>query len=346
MSSSIAPDPRVSSVVYPYQPFHTPQYVVIIDCLLLATIIITGIFGNLLIFITILTDKRLLNQSNMLVMNIAFADILVMAFILPVVIGNVITNGSVLGQAACTFASCVVVVTCAVSIVSMASISINRYIFICRHHIYNTYFSRKNTVWLIVTMWTFWILVVGVTAIWQPHYYNPDSWICIFDHQTNLFFTAFLMGFGIGVPAVITFVCYYKIWCKVADSQRAMRQHTQVATIGKSPTPTAADTKKQARKRRENRATAALFVAFMCFLVFWGPYGVAAVIYYFQRLPQYTIKYLSWLGMSNSCVNSIVYGAMNKNFRDGYVRILSCGRKRSVLNGNVVGAQSASNTDA
>ncbi|KAI8505079.1 hypothetical protein Bbelb_171880 [Branchiostoma belcheri] len=85
------------------------------------------------------------------------------------------------------------------------------------------------------------------------------------------------------------------------------------------------------RQRKEEAAlTRSLLVVILVFMVCWSPYAITTMgqVIGSMYVPR-AVKVVSLvLGYFNSCCNPLVYGLMNKRFRDGFARLfrLNCGR--------------------
>jgi hypothetical protein len=62
---------------------------ILLGCLLFSLSIFT-IFGNLLVFYAIRTEKRLRTVSNLFILSLAFADLIVGLFVMPLSAANII----------------------------------------------------------------------------------------------------------------------------------------------------------------------------------------------------------------------------------------------------------------
>ena len=62
---------------------------ILLGCLLFSLSIFT-VFGNLLVFYAIRTEKRLRTVSNLFILSLAFADLIVGLFVMPLSAANII----------------------------------------------------------------------------------------------------------------------------------------------------------------------------------------------------------------------------------------------------------------
>ena len=86
-------------------------------------------------------------------------------------------------------------------------------------------------------------------------------------------------------------------------------------------------------RSHDRRLLRSVFVIVVVFLVMWSPYSVIFIFDRYATWPRtlYVVSIL--MAHLNSSINSIIYGATNKNFREAYSRILcaafTCGLRRS-----------------
>jgi hypothetical protein len=85
------------------------------------------------------------------------------------------------------------------------------------------------------------------------------------------------------------------------------------------------------------------FAIFVAYLIFYLPFGISTTIGFISGID---ISWLStfgmYLGFANSCINSILYGAMNRNIRHAYFKSLCCLNKNKHVRMHI--ANTASST--
>ena len=85
---------------------------------------------------------------------------------------------------------------------------------------------------------------------------------------------------------------------------------------------------------KEFRLAKTLFVIFTVFCICWSPYALLCLIDPNDQVDKLVYVVTVQMAHSSSCLNSILYAAMNKSFRDGYVLFLSkifrCFRKENI----------------
>jgi len=93
------------------------------------------------------------------------------------------TEGTVLGeerlmagrQWLCTTAASVCIISCIVSLLSIAAIAVNRYVYVCRHNAYDSVFSRRHTVVAVASTWLFGVAVDSPNHVgWSSHWFDAQ----------------------------------------------------------------------------------------------------------------------------------------------------------------------------
>uniref|UniRef100_A0A2C9LHV0 G-protein coupled receptors family 1 profile domain-containing protein n=1 Tax=Biomphalaria glabrata TaxID=6526 RepID=A0A2C9LHV0_BIOGL len=84
-----------------------------------------------------------------------------------------------------------------------------------------------------------------------------------------------------------------------------------------------------------------LFVVFVCFAVLMTPYMMACLLDTSNQWPSVVHLTCTYTSFTNTCINWVVYGVMNKNFKRAYKKLFCCkfGKSRKTA------AASASRTD-
>jgi hypothetical protein len=126
-------------------------------------------------------------------------------------------------------------------------------------------------------------------------------------------------------PLAIVFFCYLRIFLFVRKCKKDLLD-IQRGDFGKSP-------KTLPWVNEDFRLIKTLFLVFVVFLICWSPYAFINIGDFDDEYPKIAYVIAIQMAHGSSSLNSILYAATNKRFRDGYRRFL-CGyvcRKRPVL---------------
>ena len=78
--------------------------------------------------------------------------------------------------------------------------------------------------------------------------------------------------------------------------------------------------RKERRRAEEFQLAVSLMVVVVVFVLCWFPFCVSMFLSVFapQHLPRAADMFTLLLGYSNSCINPVIYGAMNKRVKEAY----------------------------
>ena len=106
----------------------TTEAIVLLS-LLFIVIGLVGLLGNCLVIIVILLDRKMRQSvTNIFIMNLAVADLLIMLFGVPEILQFMLNRGWLLGPALCKLNRYILVVALYVSILSLVSVCIERWV--------------------------------------------------------------------------------------------------------------------------------------------------------------------------------------------------------------------------
>ncbi|VDP02906.1 unnamed protein product [Soboliphyme baturini] len=109
-----------------------PNFVELIFVPIFAMLLLVGLVGNFLVILIVLCDNHMKTVTNMFLLNLAFADFLFLLFCLPFTILWDITKTWWFGTAVCKLILYTQTVSVTVSIITLSTISVERWYAICR----------------------------------------------------------------------------------------------------------------------------------------------------------------------------------------------------------------------
>ena len=131
----------------------------------LGLLVILTACGNLIICVAILKNKRLRTSSNLLIVNMAFSDILYSLSTLPLsMILMCFRSKWPLGRVGNIFFDAVWFLFLVLSFLNVQIIAINRFVAISKPYLYKRIATKKRTVGLLLIMWSYaTVLIFGLS---------------------------------------------------------------------------------------------------------------------------------------------------------------------------------------
>lgn len=299
-------------------------------------VMILGVAGNLLTIVALLRCPRVRNVAAAFIISLCVADLLFCVTVLPFSASRFIHGTWTHGGALCTVVPFMRYGNVGVSLLSIAMITINRYIMIAHYGIYGRVYRAGWIAAMIVFCWLFsyGMQLPTLIGVWGVFGFDKQLGTCSIrpdaagrSSKTALFVTAFV------VPCIIIIGCYARIFWVVHESERRMRAHG-ARSAGARAGPLAGP-KQQGRgegremraKRNEWRITKMVLAIFLSFLCCYLPITIVKVTDTNVRYPGlhvtgYLLLYLS------ACINPIIYVIMNAQYRQAYRSVLTCHRQR------------------
>ena len=273
-----------------------------------------AILGNTLVILVFVWDKKLLKKSyNLLILSLAIADVLTAITLITYpafVLGdsfNVPTN-PFLGEIFCRviWSRVFIFQLVVFSVYLCLALTVERWFAVVKPHKYSTFFSKKRILIYVFSSWV-WSLVVTCTGFIET-VYSPSSEVCEFRfYQPGSFFRTFVSIFQINMKMILPCLLIIGFYIHM------------VVKTNKSPAASA-ESKTKLRGKMTRMIGAVSFILIICLV----PNQIYLVLAQAgkAKLDTTTHHLLSLFVFINTCVNPIVYGLSNKNYRHYYRKIL------------------------
>nr|XP_040043362.1 melatonin receptor type 1A-A isoform X1 [Gasterosteus aculeatus aculeatus] len=257
------------------------------------------------------SGPRGLNKGNIFVVSLAVADLLVAIYPYPLVLTSIFHDGWDLGYVHCQISGFLMGVSVIGSIFNITGIAINRYCYICHSLKYDKLYSDANSVCYVVVIWALTVVAIVPNLFVGSIQYDPRVYSCTFEQSASSAYTIAVVFFHFILPIMIVTYCYLRIWILVIQVRRRVKPDNR-------PKLTPHDV----------RNFVTMFVVFVLFAVCWAPLnliGLAVAIKpkeVIPLIPEWLFVASYFMAYFNSCLNAIVYGVLNQNFRREYKRIV------------------------
>ncbi|XP_017372284.1 melatonin receptor type 1A [Cebus imitator] len=279
-------------------------------CVLIFTIVV-DVLGNLLVILSVYRNKKLRNAGNIFVVSLAVADLVVAVYPYPLVLTSIFNNGWNLGHLHCQVSGFLMGLSVIGSIFNITGIAINRYCYICHSLRYDKLYSSKNSLCYVLLIWLLTLAAVLPNLHAGTLQYDPRIYSCTFAQPVSSAYTVALVVFHFLVPMVIVTFCYLRIWILVLQVRRRVKPDH-----------------KPRLKPQDLRNFVTMFVVFVLFAVCWAPLNFIGLAVasdpasMVPRIPEWLFVASYYMAYFNSCLNAIIYGLLNQNFREEYRRII------------------------
>ncbi|XP_004776700.1 melatonin-related receptor [Mustela putorius furo] len=286
------------------QPDYPPALIIFMFCAMVITIVV-DLIGNSMVILAVTKNKKLRNSGNIFVVSLSVADLLVAIYPYPLMLHAMAIGGWDLSQLQCQMVGFITGLSVVGSIFNIVAIAINRYCYICHSLQYERIFSVRNTCIFLVITWIMTVLAVLPNMYIGTIEYDPRTYTCIFNYLNNPVFAVTIVCIHFVLPLLIVGFCYVRIWTKVLAARNPAGQNPD-------------------NQLAEVRNFLTMFVIFLLFAVCWCPINVLTVLVAVSpkemagKIPNWLYLAAYFIAYFNSCLNAVIYGLLNENFRREY----------------------------
>ncbi|XP_056301373.1 trace amine-associated receptor 4-like [Danio aesculapii] len=283
----------------------------------LLLMILTTVFGNLLIIISISHFKHLQSPTHLIVQSLAACDCLMGSLVMPYSMVRSVEGCWYLGDVVCKVHSSLDMTFCISSLLHLGLISVDRYWAICDPLRYRIRVTNNTVtvfiifIWLFSFVYSFSIVFSGIASVGLEMFllqtYCVGSCVLLFNKEWGLcpILTFFLLG-------TVMSSLYMKIF-------HVARKHAKVMServTGGLKNPNSA---------RERKAAKTLAIVMGVFLFCWLPYFSFTALYpFFNFLSSAEVfDVLFWFAYFNSSCNPVIYGFFYPCFQKAFKTLLS-----------------------
>jgi allatostatin receptor len=288
---------------------------------------VSGIFGNVLILVTLVSQPSLrCHIYNIFIGNLAVADLLVVSYsMLSWLLNMSLGYYPMVDLLHCRINGCFNSMCVLASIFTMVLISFNRYLSVVRPLAYERFFSRAKTVALCAGVWVscFLLSLIPLLRLGNSNYiYSATARICSFDGRDPFNLFNIICVFSLTAPSVIIGVfslAIYRSWRASrlrVDQWSSGRQGNSNGNTSHAPGKAPAN----AVSSSNMAVVRSLVLVFVLLVVLYLPLAIGLSMN--NVISAGTYAFLVLLLFLNHCINWLVYGALNANFRNGYRRLM------------------------
>lgn len=282
----------------------------------MSVFILTGIPGNFLVCYLVRRTRRLRTVTNLIISNLAVADLGMCLFNIPVSLVTVILNKFVLTDVVCRIAGFTNALFLFEALWSLALVSISRYWCIVEPGKFSSIFTRRRTMAMITATWVLSFLCALPPLFgWSFYGFIVGKSTCYFDLSQNLPYTITLAVVVFILPFILITVPYYRTFRFIRGHSRTMSIRGVSSSLRKTYRPTFQDFK----------VTKLLLVVVCVFVACLTPHIVVNLLNGFgiiQSIPRILDAITTFLTFLSSSCNPFIYGLMNKKFRKGFRSVL------------------------
>ncbi|XP_060574756.1 orexin receptor type 2-like isoform X1 [Ruditapes philippinarum] len=335
---------RVHALIYP----EPGEWVLIV---VYALTFFVGLIGNILVCFAIWRNKNMRTITNMFIVNLSVADLAVIILCLPSALLIDVTETWYLGNTFCKIHIFLQSIFISVSVLTLSSISVERWYAICHPLRFHSTVGRARTI--IIIVWTVSILLAvpelifstvipwnARTVLWSSC--GPYLW----NTRDQTIYQVFLMIAVYFVPMILMGFTYMQIALVLwrghipgASTSRNSRSRQPMLNNRHQRESTDGEDQMDGRRKAAKMLVAVVFMFGICFF----PIHLYNILRYTgsnknmsHSAENIFVLTAHWAIFFNSCVNPVIYNFMSDKFRKEFkvavLACLSCGRRTGPWN--------------
>ena len=300
---------------------------VIVESFLFIIVDSTAIVGNAFVIVAISRNPALRKITNWYILSLAIFDLLVAVSCFPLSLGASIKGRWPYSDVICQLQGHVIQVWMCFSLTIVAVTAVNRYYRVVRPALYRKIFTKRLTVIITAAcLFSSALLAVGMMFTLRANFQFGPHFFCT-PNFTNKklkkivslpIFLAFIL-----ISLTVVIFCYFKVY-------RVVRRHVILVCPNLRAESFHWQNKNSFTCRvDEINATKMVFAIITVNCLLWIPVCIIGALYVCDiALPRWAHLMYDYLLFITAATNPLIYGLMNKAFRDEYARIMKCEKTR------------------
>ncbi|XP_034363282.1 neuromedin-U receptor 2 [Arvicanthis niloticus] len=293
-----------------------------------ALIFVVGVMGNLLVCLVIVRHQTLKTPTNYYLFSLAVSDLLVLLLGMPLEVYEMWHNYPFLfGPVGCYFKTALFETVCFASILSVTTVSIERYVAIVHPFRAKLESTRRRALRILSLVWSFSVVFslpnTSIHGIKFQHFPNGSSvpgsatctvtkpmWVYNFIIQATSFLFYIL-------PMTLISILYYLMGLRLKRDESLEADKVTV----------------NIHRPSRKSVTKMLFVLVLVFAICWTPFHVDRLFFSFVEVDKWTESLAAVFNLIHvvsgvffylsSAVNPIIYNLLSRRFRAAFRNVVS-----------------------
>ncbi|XP_043107057.1 trace amine-associated receptor 13c-like [Puntigrus tetrazona] len=279
------------------------EYFVLYIFIFLASVF--TVFLKLLVIISISHFKKLHTPTNLLILSLAVADLIVGLIVIPFMGIRFIESCWYFGETFCSIFSFIAFMVVSASLGNLVFISVDRYIAVSDPLRYTVRVTTDKAVFCVIINWlcsSVYSVIIFYNTVFYPETQNICYGDCRIDFTFEHVITDLIVTFV--APSSVIMSIYVKIFCVAKYQAKVVNSVTGAS-------------------RSQRKAAKTLGIVVMVFFMCWIPYYTVILIEGNDTKESVALNVAYWILYMNSCMNPLIYALFYKWFRISAKHILT-----------------------
>ena len=282
----------------------------ILEISVLFVINVLSLGGNVLVCITVYRKKILRTITNMFIITLCVADILLAAVAMPLTLASLMADHWPFGDLVCQIQGFSIHLLVFQSLQIIALTATNRNLNVVRPWLYKRIFTRWKTLLIIIVVSVLTAIILGILVIMlsSRYVFHPGKVICVMTFpsiEQSFQFTVIFSLLFVVLPTIIIFSCYVRVL-------HTIRQHRREYDASRGEHDS-----RSVLSREEDKLSKIIFIIILGFLLCWVPCVIIDIIDSTRAewFPRQLYIFHTCLAYTSAVLNPWIYGFNNKLVR-------------------------------
>ncbi|XP_072515060.1 trace amine-associated receptor 13c-like [Salminus brasiliensis] len=262
--------------------------------------------------------KELHTPTNLLILSLAVADLLMGLIVMPVNIMQLIDSCWYLGEIACTVVPLTATLSMLGSLCSMVLIAVDRYIAVCDPLLYSTRITVSKTTVFIIIGWSFSVFYTVICLYLNDHFLPSQMSSSCYGECILV-----IKFYWVIVDLVVTFIAPCSVILVLYSVIFHVARH-QAKAVRAVKNSTSKKQRSKVSSSSETKAAKKLGTVIFVYLACWIPYYLSSLSVESLASSSVVWTVFTWLVYINSSVNPLIYGIFYSWFRASAKYIVTC----------------------
>ncbi|XP_065121634.1 trace amine-associated receptor 13c-like [Paramisgurnus dabryanus] len=269
------------------------------------------VFLNLLVIISISHFKKLHTPTNMLILSLAVADLLIGLIVMPLEAIKLIETCWYFGDTICRLFSITMGFLLSASLSNLVLIAVDRYVAVCHPLLYPQKITTARTI-MIISVFCFFSSTYNISIVTST---SQRKYTCYgrCTIMTTFALTIIDVFLSFQLPCTIIITLYLRIFYVA---------HQQVKVINSLMRSGKHLTEGSMRRKSESKAALTLGIIVTVYLFCWIPYYILSLTLN-TRMTSVIAYVMLWMLYINSALNPLIYAIFYPWFRTSVKHILN-----------------------
>ena len=205
-------------------------------------------------------------------------------------------------------------ISCVTSLMTIAVMSFNRYIYVCKSDCYHKIFTKRNSVIICCSLYGVGLILVLLNQFGiGDHSFDRKSLECIWDRMASFSYTVVFSVTLVWIPCLIIGVCYLKLYLFVRRHKQKLTNHRNgVINLVVPPIPT----------KSQPQLGKTFMLIYAVFVTCWAPYALLIVLDLEDSFPHEVHLFITIFAHLHPSINWLIYYLTHRKLAHAFCRLL------------------------